>query len=248
MKEKTDLVPIITVAECFPPPQNNRKLQTKETEAKGRRLMAADRCSPAAGDWCSCELPGCVRLIWGYTGQEFAVQFSRQFRTDSKVMTDCIEKQKALEKAWGWHTLDWVYRVWGEEGGGARLQQAAAEMTFDSWDWWGDGGGRWGLAEKTTNSGQRNMHFLRRFHQTEALRNKTYIWLEQIHPLVQSQRSVVPSAVSRDWTTSTQAALVSTGEDAQSNSIVIYVEIQIKLEELSPPILTNSNWCLTSVT
>lgn len=33
--------------------------------------------------------------------------------------------------------------------------------------------------------------------------------------------------------------LVPTGEDAQSNSIIIYVEIQIKLEELSPPILTN---------
>lgn len=42
----------------------------------------------------------------GIQGRNIAVQFSRQFRTDSKVMTDCIEKHKALEKAGGWHRLD----------------------------------------------------------------------------------------------------------------------------------------------
>lgn len=122
-------------------------------------------------------------------------------QSDDGLYRKTLGSRKSLGLA---HAGLTVYCVWGGE---ARLQHlAAAEMSFDSWDWW-DVDGRWGPAEKTTNGGQRNMHFLRRFHQTEALRNKTYIRLEQIHPLVQSRRSVIPPAVSRDWTTSTRRRL-----------------------------------------
>lgn len=105
-KEKTDLVPIITVAECFPPPQKQQNSKPKKQKQKEEDSWLLTDVHQLLETGAAVNFEDVCGSSEGIQGRNIAVQFSRQFRTDSKVMTDCIEKQKALEKAWGWHTLD----------------------------------------------------------------------------------------------------------------------------------------------
>lgn len=236
-KEKTDLVPIITVAECFPPPQKQQNSKPKKQKQKEEDSWLLTDVHQLLETGAAVNFEDVCGSSEGIQGRNIAVQFSRQFRTDSKVMTDCIEKQKALEKAWGWHTLDWQFTVFW--GGGKITTSGSCWNEFwlmglmRRWRW--QMGARW-----EDNQRQSAEHALSEKVSSNGGSKKQNLYMARADSPPRPESAVSCSLSGVTWLNDINtAALVSTGEDAQSNSIVIYVEIQIKLEELSPPILTN---------
>lgn len=157
----------------------------------------------------------------GIRGRNIAVQFSRQFRTDSKVMTDCIEKQKALEKAWGWHTLDWQFTVFGEGWGGKITTSGSCWNEFWlmrlMWRWRRQMGARW-----EDNQRRPKEHALSEKVSSNGGSKKQNLYMARADSPPPPESAVSCSLSGVTWLNDINtAALVSTGEDAQSNSVVI---------------------------